>query len=465
MKRRGLYTRFLVIFGLSIALTIAVIMTGLILTGYGVFKEQFSLPHFWSFSGLKTFLPLMFVLTGTIVLVAIGNVFWFRKAVIKPIESIERVISHVKMGNYRQRIDLQTNDEFSDIAEAFNEAMNRLRTLIQTEEERKKTQESITKFLNLLSSASEGDLTQKAEVTPDVFGSLADAFNLMVDGLSELIREVKKSADDSLKKSTGLMQIIRQLERGAGMQTDNVSHASGAVDQSAESAVTITERTTAAQKISEDALSTIQTGTKIVSDSIDGMQVIRASVQAINRRMKLLSERLMEIGTITQLITDISNKTNLLALNASIEAARAGEQGKGFVVIAEEIRALAERAARSTKQIGEVISAIQQEAAGVTKHLEEETNSVEKETTMANQTGQIFEEVAGTMKKIGSIVAEINGSAEGQRELSTRAVTSMQEVNRVSEQVLKIVHELTDISRALSDTSRALTGSTSRFKF
>jgi twitching motility protein PilJ len=195
------------------------------------------------------------------------------------------------------------------------------------------------------------------------------------------------------------------------------------------------------------------------------MQLIRVTVQAINKRMKHLAERLMEIGTISQLISEIANRTNLLALNASIEAARAGEQGKGFVVIAEEIRGLSERSAKSTKQIGEIISTIQAEAAGVTKHLEEETHHVEMETNMATDTGTIFEEISGTIQRISAIVSEISDAAEGQRTLTSKVVTSMEAVQRVSLQVIQIVRELTDISSSLSDTSSALITSTKRFKF
>ncbi|HSB51224.1 MAG TPA: methyl-accepting chemotaxis protein [Dissulfurispiraceae bacterium] len=465
MDKKGLFRRFLVVFNLSIIATTVIIILGFVVMGYNVYKDQAIFSQAGAFAAFLKFAPMLMILLIALVLISTFNVMWFKRSVIKPLGAIDRVMRKVKSGDYGERIHFSRRDEFYGIGETFNETMDKLRAFIQTQEERKRTQENVIKFLNILSAASEGDLTQRANVTPDVFGSLADAFNLMVEGLSELIKEVKTSADDANSKSVALSGIIRQLQDGADMQMKEVKTASEAVGASAASAVAITERTKSAQSVSVEASAAITKGSRIVSDSIDGMQLIRVTVQAINKRMKHLSERLMEIGTISQLISEIANRTNLLALNASIEAARAGEQGKGFVVIAEEIRGLSERSAKSTKQIGEIISTIQAEAAGVTKHLEEETHHVEMETNMATDTGTIFEEIAGTIEKIGLIVSEINDAAEGQRSLTSRVVASMETVQHVSVQVLQVVHELTDISSSLSDTSTAMTTSTKRFKF
>jgi twitching motility protein PilJ len=465
MDKKGLFTRFLVVFNISIITSTVVILLGLMVTGYHIYKDQFIISQLGIFSTIVTFGPMLIILAVALVLITTFNVLWFKKHVMKPLETIDRVMRRVKTGDFGERVHLAGKDEFYRIGETFNDTMDKLRAYVQTQEERKKTQDNVIKFLNVLSAASEGDLTQKAEVTPDVFGSLADAFNLMVDGLSELIREVKNSADDANSKSEALSNITERLQDGADMQMKEVKTASESVNASAASAVTITERTHSARSISEDASAAVTKGSRIVSDSIDGMQLIRVTVQAINKRMKHLAERLMEIGTISQLISEIANRTNLLALNASIEAARAGEQGKGFVVIAEEIRGLSERSAKSTKQIGEIISTIQAEAAGVTKHLEEETHHVEMETNMATDTGTIFEEISGTIQRISAIVSEISDAAEGQRTLTSKVVTSMEAVQRVSLQVIQIVRELTDISSSLSDTSSALITSTKRFKF
>ncbi len=458
MEKQSLNKRFLTISCVSVLVTAALIIATLLISGYSIFKIHLG------YEQLMDLAPYLIFLAIALAIVFFLNFMWFRKSVVKPLSAIETVISSVRKGNYNDRIKIDTRDEFYDIAETFNEMMDKVAVLIQTEDERKRMQDDIIRFLNILSAASEGDLSRKAEVTPDVFGSLADAFNLMVDGLAELIREVKKSAQEANNRSIAFAEIIRRLEAGADMQKVEVKTASEAVNMSANSANVIAEKTKVAQHISEDAFSAINRGGKIVADSINGMQLIRVTVQAINKRMKLLSEKLMEIGIISQLISEIANRTNLLALNASIEAARAGEQGKGFVIIAEEIRGLAERSGKSTKQISDIIGSIQTEAATVTKHLEEETNYVEMETNMAGDTGTIFGQIETTIRNIGAITSEIDASTDEQKGITSKVVISMEEVQRISQDVLNIVHDLNEISTALSNSSNFLLTSTERFK-
>jgi twitching motility protein PilJ len=359
---------------------------------------------------------------------------------------------------------VRSRDEFGEIARIFNETQQRLKGLILTEEERQKMQENIVNFLNLLSSAAEGDLTQRAEVTPDVFGSLGDAFNLMVEGLTGLINDVKSSVEGVSKEASRILNILKEMEKGAETQMAEVKKAVESTDEAAHSAVTIGEKTAEANEIARTALEATSRGSKIVLEAIDGIQLIRVTIQAINKRMKYLSERLMEIGTISGLITEIANRTNLLAINASIEASRAGEQGKGFIVIAEEIRGLAERAAKSTKQIGDIIGAIQTESGEVTRHLEEATGYVEKETRIAQDTGKVFTEIDDIIKRISTIISEIHDSAEGQKALTSKVVLSMEEVQRISLQVLKLVHDFREVARTLSGTSQRLMGSVEKFK-
>ncbi len=161
--------------------------------------------------------------------------------------------------------------------------MDKVTTLIQTEDERQKMQENIMSFLEILSAASDGDMTKRAEVTPDVFGSLADAFNLMAEGLAELIEEVQKSAKDASEKSTALVRITDKLSSGAGQQESEIRNASVFVQDSAKSALMIAEKKPRCTADSENATNATEKGGKIVNDSMNGIHVIRNTVQAITR--------------------------------------------------------------------------------------------------------------------------------------------------------------------------------------
>lgn len=407
-----------------------------------------------------TFLAIFFAIAA-----AFFNLAWFDIRVTKPLGNINASLKDIREGKYDTRIDMiRSKDELGEIANTFNTTMDKITVLIHTDEERKQMQENIVKFLDILSSASDGDLRQRAEVTPDIFGSLGDAFNLMVDGLSDLIEKVKGSVEEVDSESNRMMKALQQLESGATSQMLQVKKATGSVNEAAMSASEITDKTNTAIEISENANTAIVSGSKAVESSIESVQLIRLTIQAINKRMKYLSERLMEIVTISHLISEIANRTNILAINASIEATRAGEQGKGFVVISDEIRNLAEKASKSTKQITEIITAVQTESAVVTKHLEEETKYVEIGTKMAADTEAAFREIEKTIKNMGVIISEINSSAKGQKNLTSDAVLSIEEVQMVSLQVLKLVQDFTEISTSLTETSNVMISSVERFK-
>ncbi|MDX9715416.1 MAG: methyl-accepting chemotaxis protein [Dissulfurispiraceae bacterium] len=423
-----------------------------------------SIPRISVVGAVKSFDPMVYISFVGIILVMALNLLWFRKTIMKPINSIEGVIKSVQQGNYNERMSVARNDEFADIANTFNDTMDKISGYLQTEDERNSTQGNIMHFLDIVSNAADGDLRDKAPVTADVFGSIADAFNLMLEGLTDLIEKVRKSAEDVNLESGRMLSVLKDMEEGSQAQVNEVKKATISVDDAANSAIGITEKVKTAKSVSEEALASVNRGSKTVLESIDGMQLIRVTIQAINKRMKYLSERLMEINTISQLITEISNRTNLLALNASIEASRAGEQGKGFVIIADEIKGLAERSAKSTKQISEIINAIQVESAEVTKHLEEETSYVETETKMAAETGTVFKDIEVTINSIGTIINEINNSAGSQKDITDRVVASMEDVQKVSKQMLNLIQEFSNISNSLTDTSSSLVDSVSKFK-
>lgn len=180
--------------------------------------------------------------------------------------------------------------------------------------------------------------------------------------------------------------------------------------------------------------------------------------------MKLLSEKLREIGTISTIIGDIANRTNLLALNSSIEAARAGEEGKGFIFIAEEIRSLSDKTSKSSKNIAEILTSIQEEASLVTKHLEEETNYVEIVMKMFSETTSIFENIDSVIRKIGDMILEINEFAKKQKGITFDEISAINEVKTVTNSITKITEKMTDISESLSETSDELVKITGRFK-
>ena len=205
-------------------------------------------------------------------------------------------------------------------------------------------------------------------------------------------------------------------------------------------------------------------GNSLVNNNIEGMQLIRVTVQVINKKMKSLSERLLEIGTISQLISEIATRTTILAMNASIEASRAGDQGRGFLVISDEIKRLADKSAEATKQIGGVIKSIQSEANEVTASLEEETRTVEQQSKLVQDTGESFVAIQEAINQSKTVVTEITGLTNNQLDMTRNVEIAMKQVSQISQLTLQQVRDSAAITNGLSTQSAELLGSIEAFR-
>lgn len=380
-----------------------------------------------------------------------------------PLNSLMKGIEAVGQGEVLE-IKVGSKDEFAEIARVFNEAMNRLRGLIRTEEERKSTEENVINFLEVVSEASEGDLTLRAPVTEDAFGSIADAYNLMIESLADLLTDTTINAQEVGEESRHMLEIFRKMKDGADNQLHHVTEATDAAEETADSASQIAEKTALAQQAAARVDEATTLGNERVNLNIEGMQLIRVTVQVINKKMKSLSERLLEIGTISQLISDVATRTTILAMNASIEASRAGEQGRGFLVISDEIKRLADEASEATRQIGGIIKAIQSEANEVTSALEEETSTVEEQTRLAQDTGEALAAINKATGESKQVVTQITVLSKEQQQISDGLVASIRKMADITALTSALITESSAISEGLNGVSESLLQSLAQFR-
>ena len=402
---------------------------------------------------------------GGAVLVLLGLLFaaFALKPLTRRLAALRKAVAALGTGVFED-VQVTGKDEVAALGQVFNETLERLKGLVVTDEEREETQHNLIGFLEVVSEAADGDLTVKAPVTADAFGSIADAYNLMVDSLAELMSDTRDKAEEVGRQSRNLLEIFRIMEEGADVQTNRVQEATAAVNETSATTDAITAQATRAQDASQRVDEVTERGNELVLQNIEGMQLIRVTVQVINKKMKSLSERLLEIGTISQLISEIATRTTILAMNASIEAARAGDQGRGFLVISDEIKRLADKSAEATKQIGGVIKAIQTEAGEVTSSLEEETRTVEDQTRLAQDTGEAFSQIRQAIGVSRQEVGEIFALSQKQQNLTNQTVQSMKEVSGLSTQAMRMVKDSAHISEGLNGMSDTLLGSLSRFR-
>ncbi|PLX91714.1 MAG: hypothetical protein C0620_10525 [Desulfuromonas sp.] len=389
------------------------------------------------------------------------SMHWNNRLVIS-LRELRNSIDRINHGDFSE-IDLKPKDEIAATALMFNQTLEQYKDAIIADSEREATQLNLINFLEVVSEAADGDLSMKAPVTADAFGSIADAYNLMIESLSDLLQDTRQNAQDVGKQTKNLIQIFSEMEMGADTQSDQVQKAIEAVRSSALAAKDISEKASQAQATSNQVDVVTERGSSLVTDNIEGMQLIRVTVQVINKKMKSLSERLLEIGTISQLISEIATRTTILAMNASIEASRAGEQGRGFLVISDEIKRLADKSAEATKQINGVIKSIQTEAGEVTASLEEETKTVEVQTRLAQDTGDAFHAIQEAIQQSKGVVTEISALSGKQLELTNNVEQAMEKVSEISALTLTQVKDSAAITTGLTEQSTVLLSSVDTF--
>jgi methyl-accepting chemotaxis protein len=383
---------------------------------------------------------------------------------IAPVKDLMRVAEAVGRGDLSKKAVVKTGDELGQLGDTMNRTIDRLQGLVQTEMDRDKMQHQVMDFLSVVSTAAEGDLTIKAEVTADALGSVADAFNLMIAGLTTLVTHASNVATQ-IRRSTGdILQSAERMRLGAEQQASQIRNASDAVNAMSLTTQRMSENAEAATQTSVKATQAAVKGGTAVSETIKGMQRIRATVQSTGKKIKGLGERSLEIGAIIEVISEIATQTNLLALNAAIEAARAGEQGRGFAVVADEVRKLAERAARATKDITGLIKGIQVETSEVVTVMEEGTREVEEGTKLADQAGAALREIEQIVKQTSTLMSDITRAAVDQVKSTESVVHTMENISQLTQDTTRGVQNTVQTINNLAELTRRLNDAIGRFK-
>lgn len=363
-----------------------------------------------------------------------GLIFW--NIIMKPIRDIEEKAKAVSGGDLSQKIEYKSKSELGTLATVFNEMVQNLNTMVANE---KKTKEQLQKnvgdFTRVLQQAAEGDLTKRMKgAGSDEMAMLAEVYNQMMDNLQGLVRKVQELA---FEVSNSIEQILGATERqaeGAETQSMQISDTSASLEELLVSIQQVSENALIAEEEAKQASQVAMRGGEIVEKTIEGMTNIRKTVQATAKKIKGLGESSQEIGEIVQVIGDIAEQTNLLALNAAIEAARAGESGKGFSVVAEEVKVLAERSSKATKEIGTLIKRTQSETNESVMAMEQGTKDVLEGTKMADEAGDALREIVKVVMRTADVIKEISMAAKQQASAAEGVVQSMENIAQVTKQ-------------------------------
>ncbi len=307
----------------------------------------------------------------------------------------------------------------------------------ESEQENKRNQEAILRLLNEMGNLADGDLTVQASVTEDVTGAIADSINFTIEELRTLVRGINSATDQVAKATTDAQAISNRLYEASQRQNKEIQQASASVLQMAQSINEVSQTAAQSARVAQQSLAAAEKGGQAVHNQITGMNEIRTQIQDTAKRIKRLGESSLEIGEIVELISDITEQTNVLALNAAIQAASAGEAGRGFTVVAEEVQRLAERSGEATKQIEAIVKTIQADTQDAVAAMEKSTVGVVEGTKLSDAAGQALDEI----RKVSRELAELIGGISAQTQKQSASVS---DVTRGMQGILKITEETTE---------------------
>jgi twitching motility protein PilJ len=414
------------------------------------------------------YLLLMF---GGVALLAVMAGAVFARRITRPLGEIVRAAEQVGRGDLSHTVRVRSRDEIGQLARTFNDTVTRLRSQVTTETERDEEkrrredlQKNIAGFLETVTKIAQGDLSRRGEVTPDVLGNVVDAVNLMVEEIATLLADVRHAALRVAGSANDMLGASDQMASGAEKQAREATTVSREVETMSRSVQLVASNAASAANAAGQTLDAATRGEGAVRDSLAGMQRIRSEVQVISKRIKSLGDRSLEISEIVDTIEEIASHTNLLALNAAIEAAGAGESGVRFAVVADEIRKLAERAAKATKDIAARIRAVQAETQEAVVAMEEGTREVEAGYKVTIRAEESLKSIAGISKTSAELAQEISASSQQQvrgADGVVRAMRSIADVAVHTEQaVLQTRRTVDDLVKLADELTRSL----SRFK-
>ena len=394
------------------------------------------------------------------------------KQIRRTTKDLQAQFDAVRKGNLNVQATVYSEDELGRLATGFNEMARVIFTTTheaqrkadEQEEAKENLQRQVIRLLDDVEGAARGDLTVQAEVTADVLGAVADAFNLTIQNLRDIVQQVKVAAKEVTKGSTNSETFARALSSDALRQAEELGVTLNSVQVMTESIQRVAEAAREAEIVAGDASRIALKGGEAVENTVAGILEIRETVAETTRKVKRLAESSQEISKIVALISQIASRTNLLALNASIEAARAGEAGRGFAIVADEVRQLADKSAKSLKEIEQIVMQIQSETGSVMTAMEEGTQQVIKGTKLAEEAKRSLENIIQVANRIDTLVRSITSDTVEQTETSRAVAHVMQSVELTAQETSQEAQRVSGALQLLVGVSGDLISSVERFR-
>ena len=410
-------------------------------------------------------IAIMLVLAFVAVLLSksLGSV---RKSITSSVGSLRDTVERVRAGHTVGADEgVLTKDEMGQVWTSVDALLtDRLQQQRKAEEENDGLNNSVISILQAVNQLSQRDLTAKAPVTQDIIGTVSDSINLLTDETSKVLIGVNQIASQVVQVSTKVRSQAELVSTAAEGERKDVALMIVSLGDATESMNQVAALAEQSNRSAERATQATETALQTVNGTVKGMEAIRETISETEKRIKRLGERSQEITGIVNLINTISERTHVLALNASMQAAVAGEAGRGFAVVAEEVQRLAESSRNATQQIGTLVSNIQLETNETISTVNRTIGQVVHGSEQAQKAG---EQMRLTQEITSELVAQVRRIAEAsdhQKGMSLGLLQSVQRIGQSNERTSLQIDAQNEETATLLDSARRLVESVSVFK-
>ncbi|WP_019509484.1 HAMP domain-containing methyl-accepting chemotaxis protein [Pleurocapsa sp. PCC 7319] len=419
----------------------------------------------------KLVLTLALVSAVSTILVA-GIVSILVDKLIQPIVQATGAIKRLGSGKFDIHIPILGQDELADLGSSINNMAEQIQGLLLTQEaeaqrqqkEKETLQQGVMNLLLDVEDAKQGDLTVRAAMTDGAVGSIADAFNATMNKLQGLLQEVQVVSTEVGQLSFAGENSVSQLSESALSQAEEINQTLSNIDDINKSIATVANYAQEAAQIARQGSIQAKEGDLAMEETVNSMEKIRTTVASTSKKVKQLAESSQEIAQIVEIISGISEKTNLLAFNASVEAARAGEHGEGFRIVAEEVRRLADRITEATKDIQQLVTKIRQDTTSVLQGMEISTADVVNGSELVRMTKINLRSLAETSKQIDEYLKYISENTSDQTNTSKEVNEKINGIATIAKTNSTEAQNVVQSLRTLVSEAENLQSSVSQFK-